>query len=485
MAPSTPTGAAPVASGISAMGPATPAATAMDTGSPQPSPDDGAPADELPVTEAAPSSGTAQGAEQAPEPASEATPPQQEPVAVEMPTTEPTEQESADEEPLQSDPALLDALGEYLEQPSDQRGPIDEQSYAEQALSRADAEAAADLLWQAKAESVRQERAAEHEDRSITIGEFTLRYDFTVFGDEPAEGHSLFLSLHGGGNAEPSVNDEQWENQKVLYQPDEGIYLSPRAPTDTWNLWHQDHIDPLFERLITNFIVMENVNPNRIYVMGYSAGGDGVYQLGPRMADHWAAASAMAGHPNEAQPLSLRNIGFTIHVGELDTAYDRNLIAQEWDDQLNQLQQSDPEGYVHVVEVHPGKPHWMDLEDAVAVPWMAEFTRNPTPSTVVWYQDDVTHDRFYWLSVEQPQAETTVRATVEGQTIDISSDDLSGVIVRLSDDVVDMDQPVVVVANGVEVYSGPVARTIATLSRTLDEREDPAMVFSGEVAVDF
>ena len=61
--------------------------------------------------------------------------------------------------------------------------------------------------------------------------------------------------------------------------------------------------------------------------MGYSAGGDGVYQLAPRMADRLAVASMMAGHPNDASPLGLRNIGFAIHVGALDSGYNRNKVA--------------------------------------------------------------------------------------------------------------------------------------------------------------
>ena len=293
--------------------------------------------------------------------------------------------------------------------------------------------------------------------------------------------------MHGGGNADPSVNDEQWANQQTLYQPAEGIYLCPRAPTDTWNLWHEAHIDPMFERLITNLIVLEGVNPDRVYVMGYSAGGDGVYQLGPRMADHWAAAAAMAGHPNDAQPSSLRNIGFTIHVGALDTSYDRNLVAQQWNDQLDQLEAGDPGGYAHVVEVHAGKPHWMDLEDAVAVPWMAGFTRTPMPGTVVWYQDDVPHTRFYWLAVEaaQAKAKAQVRATITGQKIALESSNVPNIKVRLSDDLLDLDQAVVVTTNGTERWNGLATRTIALLAKTLEERGDPRTVFSAEVAVTF
>ena len=44
-------------------------------------------------------------------------------------------------------------------------------------------------------------------------------------------------------------------------------------------------------------VINEDVNPNKVYLLGYSAGGDGVYQLAPRMADRWAAAAMMADSP--------------------------------------------------------------------------------------------------------------------------------------------------------------------------------------------
>jgi hypothetical protein len=39
--------------------------------------------------------------------------------------------------------------------------------------------------------------------------------------------------------------------------------------------------------------------------------------------------------------------------------------------------------------------------------------------------------------------------------------------------------------NGSERWNGPASRTIATLAKTLDERGDPRMVWSAEVAVSF
>ena len=379
----------------------------------------------------------------------------------------------------------LERLRQWLAIDRDERSDLGLEDFALEPLSKGDAEIARDLLWQDHVALIAADRQAETDAKAITIGEQTLRYDFTTFGDEPETGHSLYISLHGGGEADPSVNDEQWENQKILYEPDEGIYLAPRAPTNTWNLWHEPHIDPLLQRLIQNLIVLEGVDSNRVYVMGYSAGGDGVYQLGPRMADSWAAAAMMAGHPNDAKPDSLRNIGFTIHVGGLDTAYDRNLIAAEWGTLLDELEAQDAGGYAHYVEVHPDKEHWMDLEDAVAVPWMAEFTRDPTPDRIVWLQDDVPHASFYWLRMGESSrvAGSRIEATVTGQSIEIESSGVSDVTLLLSDELVDLDQPISVVAGDTTLVEGTFPRTILALWLTTEERGDPALVFSSEVRV--
>ena len=114
-------------------------------------------------------------------------------------------------------------------------------------------------------------------------------------------------------------------------------------------------------------IKKEGVDPNKIYIIGYSAGGDGVYQLAPRMADRFAAAGMMAGHPNETLPDGLRNIGFALHVGGEDAAYERNIscFKVETNNSIN-YKQKDPEGYIHQAVVHEGKGHWMGKQETVA-----------------------------------------------------------------------------------------------------------------------
>lgn len=363
------------------------------------------------------------------------------------------------------------------------RGELAQQPFATTPLTKAQAEQAKNILVAEHHRRLRAERAAEHEEKLLTLGDLKMPYDVRVFGNRPAAGHSLYISMHGGGGAPKRVNDQQWQNQKRLYELEEGIYVAPRAPTDTWNLWHQDHIDVLFSRLIENMIVFEDINPNRVYIMGYSAGGDGVYQLAPRMADRLAAAAMMAGHPNETQAIGLRNLPFTLHMGERDSAYDRNKIAEQWSSQLATLQQADPTGYIHWAKIHQGKGHWMDRDDAEGVKWMAQYSRNLIPDRVVWLQDDVVHSRFYWLSVgsQPPKEREKVVARRTGQTVEIESSDRSNLAVLLRDDMLDMDAEVTVVMGERTLFQGRVPRTIADLSRTLQDRGDSEAMFPAQI----
>ncbi len=358
--------------------------------------------------------------------------------------------------------------------------------FATTPLTKDDASKALDILLERRVAEIKSTREGEVKAKRVEIGDLKMPFAYKIFGEKPKEGRSLFLSMHGGGGAPARVNDQQYENQKGLYKPAEGVYLAPRAPTNTWDLWHQSHIDAFFERLIEDMVVFEGVDRDRVYLMGYSAGGDGVYQIAPRMADRFGAASMMAGHPNETVPLGLRDLPFAIHVGANDSAYNRNKIGGEWGVKLDDLQKADPEGYVHHVEIHPGRAHWMNLEDASAVPWMASFRRNPVPKKVVWHQDDVTHDCFYWLAVPEGQAKarSTVVASVSGQEIQVEkAEGVAKLVIRLDDRLVDLDKPVKVTAEGKTLFEGMVPRTIANLEATLKGPGDPKLAFSGEVVV--
>jgi hypothetical protein len=231
--------------------------------------------------------------------------------------------------------------------------------------------------------------------------------------------------------------------------------------------------------LIESFIALEGVDPNRVYLLGYSAGGDGVYQLAPRLADRFAGAAMMAGHPNETRPDGLAALPFALHMGALDSAYERNAVAASWQAQLAALAAAQPGSYPHQVVLHPEKGHWMDRADAAALPWLASHTRNTSPRHLVWLQDDVTHDRSYWLASPAPIPGTRIEARCTGQRIELTTaPDPQPLRLLLNDSLLDLDLPIEVHLNGTLVHQGPLERTIAALLDSLSTRADPHLLFS-------
>jgi predicted esterase len=371
--------------------------------------------------------------------------------------------------------SAIDALRAWVNLPPGER-PADS-PVLRLPLSRTEAGQALTMLTANTMTRLAVERKEALETRTLTEGDKTLRWIESIFGEPSSEGHSLWISMHGGGNAPTAVNDRQWRNQSRLYQPAEGIYVAPRAPTDTWNLWHEAHIDPLFQRLIETYVAVRGVNPDRIYLLGYSAGGDGVWQLAPRMADRFAAAAMMAGHPNEATLLGLRNLPFAIFMGANDAAYNRNQVAIQRAAELERLQKDDPDGYVHLARIYEGLGHWMNGKDAEALPWMAGFERNPWPKRIVWQQDDVVHRRFYWLRLPDQapiKDRQTMTATVQGQTVRLEGDVPEDICLRLSDRLLDLDRPITVTVNGHGLFTGIVPRQASVILESLAERADPA-----------
>ena len=324
-------------------------------------------------------------------------------------------------------------------------------------------------------------RSGEMEDRVIELKDKKIKFDIKHFGEQGEDGWSLFISLHGGGGTTESENNRLWNRHKTLYELEDGILFTPRSPSNTWNMWFQSHVDTFFNRIIQNMIAFHNVDPNKIYIMGRSAGGDGIYQVAPRMADRFAAAAMSAGHPNDSSPLGLRNTAFTIHMGENDSLYNRNDMAVKWGNDLKKLNEEDPEGYRYYIKIYKNKGHWMDNLEASALDWMSDFIRNPYPSKVVWKQGNVLHKRFYWLRNEDPSFGDLIECNIDDQIITVLSSSSSKITIQLNDDLVDMDREITVNYLGRQLFKGFVYRDIDIIKRSIQEYGDPKSVYYGEI----
>ncbi|MDR1758864.1 MAG: alpha/beta hydrolase [Bacteroidales bacterium] len=366
------------------------------------------------------------------------------------------------------------------------KGKIEKQDFAKIPLSKVEADSAKKIVYRFFQE--RERLALQHEwvTKCMRVDTFLMPFDYKVYGNKPENGRSLYISMHGGGGTTSDINDGQWLNQLRLYKPEEGVYLAPRAAVDAWNMWHLPHVSAFFDRIIRAAVQVMDVNPDKVYVLGYSAGGDGVYRVAPRMADRWAAASMMAGHPGGVSLLNVRNIGFMLWMGAEDGAYNRNGDARTYGQWLDSMSRADKGGYPHETHLVEGKGHWMDRADTAAIPWMARFSRNPYPEKIAWKQDDQPNTSFYWIRI--PEKETKNGKTIivkrQGNTFYIEKNDYKTIFIGVNDAMIDFEQPVTVIANGQTVFHAKVNRVITDIYSSIETRKDKKMIFDAYIRVD-
>lgn len=405
-----------------------------------------------------------------------------------MPSCKENEQGNDDAD---EDGSQIQLLEDWLATPPNNRESLNALDFAKQSLTKSQAEAATALILADKQARILDTYGDQWDQRLLKFDEFKMPFYYKVFGVEPADGRSLFISMHGGGGAPAEVNDQQYKNQQNLYDSVmnalEGVYLAPRAPSDSWDLWHQEHIDEFINILIQLAVIKENVNPNKVYLLGYSAGGDGVFQLAPRMADRFAAASMMAGHPNETSPLGLKTLPFALHMGELDEAYDRNLRAKQWKTMLDSLENAAPGTYIHQVVLHEGLGHWMKLRDAVALPWMQNYKRNPVPESLFWKQDNRHHRNFYWLGIPErlivTGGELKAAYNKSENQINITENYSDTIHLFVNDKMMDLDNPVTIKYKGEVIFKEVLDRSILNIYNTLMYKGDAHLSFPSMVSV--
>jgi hypothetical protein len=123
----------------------------------------------------------------------------------------------------------------------------------------------------------------------------------------------------------------------------------------------------------------------------------------------------------------------------------------------------------------------MELRDAESLPWLAARTRRAWPKRVVWLQDDVTHQRFYWLELPAGFAAAAGQqlvANVQDNQISLSGTVPAGLRLHLDDTLLDLTKPVTVLVDDQQRFHGIVPRTAGALFDDLQQRTDPHLAGS-------
>lgn len=341
-------------------------------------------------------------------------------------------------------------------------------------------------IWNAYREgSVAKALKPEYGKRAIRSGKYTMPFTLRKRGKRPEGGWPVLIAMHGGGNAPKKVNDSQWKIMQEYYRVSDCIYIAPRAPTDAWNGFYTGYVYPLIARLIRAVNLFEEVNPDRVYLIGYSHGGYGAFSIGPKMADRFAAIHSSAAAPTDGQspPENLMNTPFSFRVGEHDTAYGRLKRCRAFDKAIGELRKENPGFYPVTFEFMAGKRH-TDLADWARPVEMFKESRNARPKSIRWKLTDDIIREFSWLRVANPGKGMELSAKISGNRIDLTSKGVEAVEIRLDDRLIPDGKKIVVTVNGKRAWSGIPRRNLAVLCRTLEERGDPTCMYDREIRLE-
>ena len=377
-----------------------------------------------------------------------------------------------------------------------------------------------ELLWEEYLAEIREDetRKSEVDNRVMAYGEVSMKYGMQIKGDPDEQGYPLYIALHGGGASDtPEINNQQWTQMALYYNKNvkNGIYINPRGVRDTWDTHGNPESYPLYDRLIENMIAFYDVDPNRVYLLGFSAGGDGVYMITPKMTDRFAAANMSAGHPNGVNLANLYNMPIQLQVGILDTAYNRNTVTAEYDAVLDELAKTYKGGYLHNVFIHTQYGHnfydnrtleqevladpvaWLENGDTTsvmantnAIEYLKQYTRTALPERVVWEFTNRANLRevesFYWLSASYDVTEGVIIASYDKTTNSITIEENSAngpVTILISNDMLDVFSPITVNTPN-QSYEVTVTPDYELLKRTTYERGDKNYQFIASITIE-
>lgn len=359
-----------------------------------------------------------------------------------------------------------------------------------------------ELLWKAARREVPRPR-----DASLQ----TPYGEATWIENGRGKGKGLVLGLHGGGEGAGSASEAtRWTASGLLGMYPQGIHLVH----DTWNTVHGERF---LLTLIEIAKLHHEIDPDRVYAMGFSMGGTGSWFLAGRHPDLLAGASPCAGvlmaepqsqlaTKEEVKALqhgfvpNVRNLAMYYYIGLEDQNCMPGTYLYVWD-LLAQLKEADPGGYREIrFETYEKLAHeFPPGEPAKGIQWLVQHERDAFPDKVVWeYATDpfpqtppgdplgrLPKQWYYWLHCANPQDEMHVVATRQGNVFDleVAKADPGAFTILLNPSLIDVEEDVVVRVGGEEVYRGRPAPDFRMILESLDAKLDRTLVFDRGVRI--
>ncbi|HWY76996.1 MAG TPA: transglutaminase domain-containing protein [Verrucomicrobiae bacterium] len=392
------------------------------------------------------------------------------------------------EQPLKTEDEtkLKQALTDYFTAPAARRADWKFSSNLERLL-RNDEPAVRRIAWEAyQAAPIHESLKHDFDAKQVQFEKYLSPFTLKTVGSRPAKGWALFIAMHGGGNTPKEVNDQQWGVMQHYYRdhPEAGgyAYVALRAPNDTWNGFYDDYVYPLIANLIHEFLLFGDVDPNKVFIMGYSHGGYGAFAIGPKEPDLFAAIHASAAAPTDGETTgkTLRNTIFTCMVGENDTMYGRFDRDKKFRESIKEFRGDHTDIYPVTLQFIPGNGH-TGLPDRDIIQEMYPAVRNPIPRDLTWLMTDSVITDFFWLRTADPGKKKEIDATCHDNRVTVTTTtNVTDATVFLDSRLIDFKRPVTLELNG-KSMTRKLQPSLRILCETMQRREDPELAFTTEI----
>ncbi len=334
-------------------------------------------------------------------------------------------------------------------------------------------------------------------------------------GYDPARRYQVRFQLHGGVGGR-SDNRPRGNGQIGALAGAEQFYVIPYAWNDEpW--WSDDEALNLHE-IVDALKRRYNIDENRVVVAGVSDGGTGAYFVAMRDTTPYASFLPLNGYimvlangeidDGHNFPNNIRNKPLFVVNGGKDRLYPISIVEPY----TRHLMRNGVQIDYHPQPDGEHNTNWWPEIKTPFEKFVADHPRDPHPDNLTWEAVDTVNNRAHWLVIDafgiasgeakelsdinvftdslgtdplfsRPKVPGRVDLVRSGNTVRAATKGVTAFTLLLSPDKFDFSQPVIVTANGREVFHARVQPSVDTLLKWAARDNDRTMLYAAEIKI--